>query len=207
MDKKKYKIQLFETKMEIVVAFTKKDHGIGLDGTIPWKLSGDMKYFRNLTTKTEDCTKQNACIMGRKTYFSIPEKFRPLPNRFNVIVSRNKKLRKENNIPSTVIIVDSLEEAYELCFESLGLSGFIERVFVLGGGEIYQEALRLKFVSKIWATSIEQEFECDTFFPNFEDQFQLCTTTNNEIQKENGMVYQFLEYAAKPKLYESNKIK
>lgn len=80
-------------KFDLVVAATKK-LGIGLNGTIPWRLKEDMNYFRKITTDTKDSSKKNVCIMGRKTYLSIPEKFRPLPNRFNIVISRNQNLKE-----------------------------------------------------------------------------------------------------------------
>ena len=73
---------------QLVVAATRK-LGIGKAGTMPWKLPGDMAYFKELTSKTADAGKQNAVIMGRKTWESIPPKFRPLPNRVNVVLTRN----------------------------------------------------------------------------------------------------------------------
>jgi dihydrofolate reductase/thymidylate synthase len=78
---------------DIIVAAT-KDWGIGKNGGIPWRLRGDMNYFRKITTETKNPQLRNCCIMGRKTYFSIPEKFRPLPDRLNVIISRNTNLKQ-----------------------------------------------------------------------------------------------------------------
>ena len=73
---------------QLVVAATRK-LGIGKHGSMPWKLPGDMAYFKELTSKTADSSKQNAVIMGRKTWESIPLKFRPLPGRINVVLTRN----------------------------------------------------------------------------------------------------------------------
>ena len=80
-------------EFELVVAGS-LENGIGIKGELPWRLPGDMKYFKELTTKTQDFTKKNCCIMGKHTYFSIPQKFRPLPNRINIILSRNKDLQR-----------------------------------------------------------------------------------------------------------------
>ena len=72
---------------QLVVAATRK-LGIGKAGSMPWKLPGDMAYFKEITSKTADSGKQNAVIMGRKTWESIPPKFRPLPGRINVVLTR-----------------------------------------------------------------------------------------------------------------------
>ena len=73
---------------QIVVAATRQ-LGIGVNGDLPWKVSGDMKYFKELTKVTRDRAKRNAVVMGRNTWESIPEKFRPLPGRLNVVLSRS----------------------------------------------------------------------------------------------------------------------
>jgi dihydrofolate reductase len=79
-------------EFDLVVATT-KSLGIGKNGTMSWRLKDDLNYFRKVTTETKDPAKKNVCIMGRKTYFSIPEKFRPLPNRHNIIISNNQNLK------------------------------------------------------------------------------------------------------------------
>ena len=73
---------------DIIVAFGSKDRGIGVTGGLPWRLRQDMNFFKTKTTETKDSFKRNCCIMGRTTYYSIPEKFRPLPNRLNIVLSK-----------------------------------------------------------------------------------------------------------------------
>ena len=75
-------------KINLIVAACGKSLGIGLNGELPWRLTSEMKYFAETTTKTKDPSKINAVIMGRKTWESIPMKFRPLKNRYNIILSR-----------------------------------------------------------------------------------------------------------------------
>lgn len=72
----------------VVVATCKQTRGIGQAGALPWRLRADMAYFKQLTRSTRDPTKRNAVIMGRKTWQSIPIKFRPLDDRVNVVLSR-----------------------------------------------------------------------------------------------------------------------
>ncbi len=84
-----------------IVACT-RDGGIGKEGKLPWKLSGDMAYFKRVTLDTEDIPgKRNAVIMGRKTWESIPNSFRPLAGRLNVVLSRNPK---SINLPDGVVV-------------------------------------------------------------------------------------------------------
>ncbi|EPB69647.1 putative dihydrofolate reductase [Ancylostoma ceylanicum] len=83
--------------MGLIVAVDSK-FGIGKNGTIPWTLRKDMNFFVKHTSTTEDPAKMNAVIMGRKCWESIPEKFRPLKNRLNVVISRTLPSRREENL-------------------------------------------------------------------------------------------------------------
>lgn len=73
-------------KLSLVVAMCNSNRGIGVNGTIPWRLPKDMKHFANVTSYTSDPNKMNAVVMGRLTWLSIPKNFRPLPNRLNVFI-------------------------------------------------------------------------------------------------------------------------
>ena len=75
------------SRLTIIIAATKAN-GIGVNNTLPWHLRNDMKYFAQVTSNAAD-GQQNAVIMGRKTWESIPKKFRPLSNRYNIVLSRN----------------------------------------------------------------------------------------------------------------------
>ena len=86
----------------VIVAACKQTHGIGMGGQLPWSLRGDMQFFKQLTRSTQDPLKRNAVVMGRKTWQSIPERFRPLDDRLNVVLSRNTEAKEEYNIPDKV---------------------------------------------------------------------------------------------------------
>lgn len=78
---------------EIVVAAA-ENWGIGHCGSIPWRIREDLAFFKKITTETKNPSKKNCCVMGRKTYLSIPAKFRPLPGRLNIVLSKNKNLAR-----------------------------------------------------------------------------------------------------------------
>ena len=73
----------------LIVAATIPEFGIGFNGTIPWRVAEDLKFFKETTSSTNDRNKKNAVIMGRKTWESIPPKYRPLKDRFNIVLTRN----------------------------------------------------------------------------------------------------------------------
>lgn len=120
---------------QIVVAAT-RSMGIGKDGQLPWKLPTDMKFFKKITSYTASSSKKNAVIMGRNTWESIPEKFRPLPGRLNVVLSRSIKSIDSHD---EVIVSDSLDAALAL-LASPPHSTNVESVFVIGGGQVYRSA-------------------------------------------------------------------
>jgi len=161
--------------------------GIGKAGTLPWHLPGDMKYFKTLTTKTERPQKQNIVIMGRKTWDSIPQKFRPLCDRINLVLTR----RQNPDFPPTVLFADSLEKGLRL-FQASSYQEKIGDIFIIGGEEIFEVALKMPACKKLYITHIHHTFDCDTFFPEFEQQFKQNTTS--KTLQENGIPYYFAEY-------------
>jgi dihydrofolate reductase/thymidylate synthase len=117
---------------QVVVAAT-RDMGIGKDGVLPWKLLGDLKFFKELTVTTADPVKKNAVIMGRKTWESLPLKARPLPGRLNIILTRSGSF--EFATVENVVICGSMNSALEL-LSSTPYCLSIEKVFVIGGGQV-----------------------------------------------------------------------
>ncbi len=141
--------------------------GIGKNGSLPWHLPGDMKHFKEITVKTKSFSMHNAVIMGRKTWESLPGKFRPLPKRLNIVLTRNKHFP----LPKDVFRAADLPEALML-LEKNELGKKIERIFVIGGAEVFKEAIRNPQCSAIHLTQILAKFDCDVFFPVFKDRFQ-----------------------------------
>jgi dihydrofolate reductase len=132
--------------IKIIVAMS-KNRVIGNNNELIWKLSSDLKRFKELTTS-------HPVVMGRKTYESIS---RPLPNRRNIIITRNSEYEVEG-----CETVSSLEEALLLTNNDC---------FIIGGGEIYKQSLEV--ADKIYLTLVHQEFEGDTQFPELGKEWEI----------------------------------
>ena len=152
----------------ILIAAEDNKHGIGKNGVLPWRLKGDMAFFKEVTSSpniTDVLRKHglhkcdnigfksglHSVVMGRKTWDSIPAKWRPLDNRTNVVVTRNHDLE----LPEHVIKASSLQDIPE----SIG------ETFIAGGSQIYREALDMNMCSYMFLTLLEHDFECDTYLP------------------------------------------
>ena len=146
---------------DIVVAMD-SEGGIGKKGTLPWHLPADLKHFKKLTTSTTTPGKTNVVVMGRKTWESLPKAFRPLPGRINVILTRNET----RNSPPSFVCVDSFLGLFQHLKER---TAQFEKVFVIGGAEIFAQAILQPNCQKIHLTKIFKKFDCDTFFPSLEN--------------------------------------
>lgn len=174
------------TSFNIIVAMD-ADRGIGKDGKLPWYLPADLKHFKKITMKTTSSHKKNVVVMGRKTWESLPQSFRPLPGRVNLILTRNDKLK----LPEGVLRANSLEAAFCLV-ESTRLRNQIDQIFVIGGQQIFEMALESLQCQKIYATHVDHVFECDTFFPPFKDRFKKIAFSS--VKSEEGFSFSFAEY-------------
>jgi len=156
--------------ISIIVA-TAENRVIGKDNDMPWgKLPIDLKYFKKITNG-------HPIIMGRKTFESIGK---PLPGRMNIIISRNKDLIIDGCLTAT-----SIQDAIKLAKS--------EEVFIIGGGEIYKQAIDL--IDKFYLTLIDYKFEGDTLFPDYSHLNM--KTINTEVytkNEENKYTVKFIEY-------------
>jgi dihydrofolate reductase len=159
------------TNLTIIVA-TDSSNGIGINNTLPWHLPEDLAHFKRLTSG-------HPIIMGRKTFDSIG---RPLPNRRNIVVSRNADWRHEG-----VERVGSLEEA-------LALVAGDGEAFVIGGGQIFEQALPL--VDKLVITRIDRTYECDAFFPVLSEGAWREAAREDHVSAA-GLPYSFISYTRK----------
>jgi dihydrofolate reductase len=139
-------------KVSLIVAMDSK-RGIGKNNDLMWHLPADMNFFK-------ETTKNQIVVMGRKNYDSIPEKFRPLPNRLNVVLTRNKDFNADN-----CLVFNSLDECFDHFKDEME-----RKVFIIGGGEIYKMALESNRLNEMYITYIDGVFDADTFFPEFDDK-------------------------------------
>jgi dihydrofolate reductase len=143
------------------IAAMSENRVIGCDGKIPWHLPEDFRFFRRTTVG-------NIIVMGRKTFQAMG---RPLPDRHTIVLSRRfKKPRELLNQPELGLFKSgTFEIASRL--EKIDYSKDKRDVFICGGGQVYAEAL--PFCSDLYLTRVKRTIEGDTFFPPFEDQFEL----------------------------------
>jgi dihydrofolate reductase len=154
-----------------LVAAMAENRVIGKHGTLPWRLPDDLKFFKRLTV-------DHTVIMGRKTFDEIK---RPLDNRRNVVITRNPAFH-----PHGVTVVPSLAEA-------LALGATEREVFVVGGGEIFREALPR--ADRLYLTVVHARVEGDTFFPEFDkDGWALESDERHEADEKHAFAFSFRTY-------------
>ena len=161
--------------ISIIVAVA-NNNVIGKDNTLIWHLPADMKFFKEKTSG-------HCIITGRKNYESIPEKFRPLPNRTNIVITRQKNYEAPG-----AIMVGSIEEAIEKAKQTTD-----NEIFIIGGAEIYKQAL--PYVDKIYFTKIYHEFNGDVFFPKIEtSEWKETSRTKGFIDEKNKYEHDFITF-------------
>lgn len=170
-----------------LIAAVDADLGIGKNGTLPWQLSADLKHFKTVTSACAP-NKRNVVIMGRRTWESLPPKFRPLPDRINLVLSRQPNLV----LPPQVLHAESLAAAMALLREGTDKNS-IDKVFVIGGADVFRQSVVDPACDKLYLTHLLQSFNCDCFFPqNYLSFFKLAQ--KSDPAKENATYYFFAEY-------------
>ena len=156
--------------LSIIVA-TDSNRGIGLNNRLPWHLPADLKYFKAVTSG-------HPIIMGRKTFDSMGK---ALPNRRNIVVTRQETLHYQN-----IEIAHSLQQALDLCKSE-------EESFVIGGSEIFGQALPL--ANTLYLTDIHHTFESDTFFPDIDKNvWKEIKRDDKQPDEKNQFPYSFLVF-------------
>ena len=159
-----------------MIAALARNNVIGIDNTLPWHLPEDLRHFREIT-------QGKTVIMGRKTWDSLPPKFRPLPGRRNIVVSRNAALQLAG-----AEVVDSLTAAQ-------GRLGADEEGIVIGGAELYRQALPL--ADRLYLTRIDADYAGDAFFPPI-DAAQWNEVSRTAATSAGGIPYAFVRMERRP---------
>ncbi len=154
--------------------------GIGRRGGLPWRLPGDLRRFRALTRGSG-----RAVLMGRRTWESLPPRFRPLPGRLNVVLTRQPPASLA--LPSGVLVASSLDRALALA----GAAG-ARRRFVIGGAQLYAQALAHPACRRVYLTRVQGRFGCDTFLAPLGEGFHL--VSDDPGGQEGAVTYRFLVY-------------
>jgi dihydrofolate reductase/thymidylate synthase len=129
-------VQELRRSFQIVVAATRERGGIGKNGQLPWKLSKDINFFKNVTSTKTSPSKKNAVVMGRCTSEFIPEKLLPPRGRFNVLQSSSRRAKNSS-------FDNNLFDAALALLAAPPLSSEIKFVFVIGGGQVYRSVISL----------------------------------------------------------------
>jgi dihydrofolate reductase len=159
-------------KINLIVAVS-ENNVIGMKNNLPWTLPNDMRYFKEKTLG-------HCVIMGKKNYLSIPQKFRPLPNRENIILTTKKNF----NAPKCKVF-NTLEKALEYT-----KSRNEKEIFVIGGGEVYKYALEKNLIDTIFLTRVHAKIQGDTFFPKLNKQ-QWNVMSEEKQQKDENHKYDY----------------
>ena len=165
--------------LNIIVAFSTKNFGIGKDGKLPWSIQKDLGHFSQIT-------KNSVVVMGRHTWESIPDDKKPLKNRFNIIVSSKNNLI-DKDVENVIVLHPDLLDNYINSWLNNG------DVFIIGGEKLYKKYMGV--ADNIYATLIDKNYECDTFFPieNF-GKYEIETYSEAEFSEEEKCNYRFVKY-------------
>ena len=153
------------------------NNAIGLKGDLPWHLPADLKHFKKTT-------KGHHVIMGRKTFETLQN---PLPGRIHLVITSNRNY----SVPKGHRVVHSLEEAI-----AIGKEKGLEKIFILGGAEIYK--LALPYCDEMIITEIEAMPEADTYFPDYDkEDWMICHKSSHSKDENNPFNFAIVTYKRK----------
>jgi len=167
-------------KIALIVAMD-RERGIGKNNNLMWDLPADMKFFK-------ETTQGHIVVMGRKNFDSIPEKYRPLPHRENVILTRNTDFEAED-----CVVLHSIQECMEKYQKEHN-----RKMFIIGGGEIYKLALEADIVTEMYITHVNHSYGADTFFPEFDlHDWSVETIYSRKRDHKHEASFSILKYTQK----------
>ena len=159
-----------------LIAAIAQNRVIGKDNDLPWRLPDDMKYFMQTTLG-------HHVVMGRKNYDSLPAKFKPLPNRTNIVVTRQSDFKADG-----CAVVNSLEKGI-----ALAKSNGETELFIIGGAQIYQQALPMSEL--LYLTEIKSEIAGDTYFPEFsKKEWREISRNAHSADERHRFAFDFVVY-------------
>lgn len=157
-----------------IIVAKASNNAIGINGDLPWHLPADLKHFKKTTAG-------HHVIMGRKTFESLKK---PLPGRTHIVVTTNLHYK----VPDGHLVVHSLEEGLKI-----GSNKELDKIFILGGAEIYK--LALPFSQEMIITEIDTKPKADTFFPEFENKnWEITDLERHKKDEDNPFNYAFVVY-------------
>tara|TARA_B000000437_G_scaffold217796_1_gene195947 strand:+ start:1373 stop:1903 length:531 start_codon:yes stop_codon:yes gene_type:complete len=156
------------------------DGGIGYNNKIPWYIKSDLIKFKNITVSTNNPLKYNAVIMGKNTYFSLPNN--KLSNRINIVISNNLQSNKD------ILCFSNIDDAINYCNKEV----YIEKIFIIGGSKLYNYFIdNNNLVSNIYLTLLKNMYKCDTFIniKNIFNKFKFIKDIDNNINNNEYISY------------------
>lgn len=172
-----------------IILAVDNENGIWKCWDLAWSIPEDMKYFKDTTIHTNDAKKQNAVIMGRKTWESIPEKFRPFKKRKNFILSREFTGWNINKDWATEY------SNFDSCLKAVSHMQDVEEIFIIWGSQLYNMSISHPHFKKAYITRIYNKYHCDVFFDGLPLSFQLIS--RSEKKEHDGVEFEFSIYEKK----------
>ncbi|XP_037307998.2 zgc:153031 [Pungitius pungitius] len=171
-----------------LVAAACRGGGIGKDGQMPWDLPSEFQYFRNHVQGVSRPGRMNIMVWGKLCWFSVPKPDFPLPNVLHAVLSTTLK-----EVPDHAhFLCKDLDAAARLAVQS-PLADLIETIWVVGGTQVYEDALKHPWCDLVYLTDVMADFDCDVFFPEFDKGLfkvqEGFPGVPSEIQEENGIKY------------------
>lgn len=170
-----------ETNRKTLIVAIGKNSEIGKNNDLLWHLPADMRFFK-------DSTQGGIVIMGRKNWDSIPEKYRPLSNRENIVLTRNDKFTADG-----AVVFSTWEACMDHCKSIKD-----KEIFIIGGAQIYEIALAAGDVDRMLITHVDAAFDADTFFPKWNEQdWEVAVIQEFTADEKNPFNFTIKEYRKK----------
>ena len=175
----------------IIVCYC-NNNGIGRENIIPWKITEDLKHFKFITTYNLEIDTLNTVIMGRNTWESLPDKCRPLKDRYNIVLSKQRKFKDSDKVHYISSNIENVLQHIENKKEQKEISS---NVFIIGGEQIYNVFLKdySNIINKIYVTELYSTITCDKFFPKI-DEYMYKINKVSEFKKDKSSYYRYIVY-------------